>query len=137
MARIRVVPDSNVLISGLMYPTSIPGLILQAGLESRLSLVTSRYILDEVQRVLPRLKRNPFTSDEILDLIDGLTFQTELVEPDSLSDPSLRDVNDQAVLATWRAAQAQYLITGDKDLLSRTERYPVVSPAAFWARHGE
>jgi predicted nucleic acid-binding protein len=34
------------------------------------------------------------------------------------------------------AAQADYLITGDKDLLALGETYPIVTPAAFWERHG-
>ncbi|AJG21111.1 hypothetical protein RR42_m3751 [Cupriavidus basilensis] len=40
------------------------------------------------------------------------------------------------MLATLRVAQAQYLITGDKDLLALAQRYPIVTPATFWARHG-
>jgi predicted nucleic acid-binding protein len=28
-----------------------------------------------------------------------------------------------------------YLITGDKDLLALAERYPIVTPAKFWAMH--
>jgi len=40
------------------------------------------------------------------------------------------------VLATWKAAQAQYLVTGDKDLLALADRYPIVTPSEFWARHG-
>lgn len=51
----------------------------------------------------------------------------------------LRDVTDQAVLGTSLAALktsgADYLITGDKDLLALAERYPIVAPAKFWATH--
>ena len=31
---------------------------------------------------------------------------------------------------------AEYLITGDKDLLALAGHYPIVTPAEFWARHG-
>jgi predicted nucleic acid-binding protein len=34
------------------------------------------------------------------------------------------------------AAKAQYLVTGDKDLLALADRYPIVTPTDFWARHG-
>jgi predicted nucleic acid-binding protein len=48
-------------------------------------------------------------------------------------------VNDQPVLGTLLAALktsgADYLITGDKDLLAIAERYPIVTPAKFWATH--
>jgi predicted nucleic acid-binding protein len=51
----------------------------------------------------------------------------------------LRDANDQPVLGTLLAARdaagADYLITGDKDLLALSDRYPIVTPAQFWATH--
>jgi prevent-host-death family protein len=43
---------------------------------------------------------------------------------------------DAELLATLTASQANYLITGDKHLLALAEKYPVISPATFWARHG-
>jgi predicted nucleic acid-binding protein len=49
---------------------------------------------------------------------------------------ALRDQADQPVLQTLLAAKAQYLITGDKDLLASADRYPIVTPADFWTRHG-
>ena len=61
----------------------------------------------------------------------------EMVEPSDERDEMLRDEADQAILGTLRAAKADYLITGDKDLLALSDRYPIVTPAAFWARHGE
>ena len=60
----------------------------------------------------------------------------DLIEPDTLSEHSLRDPADQQILATLRAANADYLITGDKDLLALSERYPILTPAQFWSRHG-
>ncbi len=63
-------------------------------------------------------------------------LKAELIEPDSLVDARLRDPADQLVLATLRVSKADYLITGDKDLLALAESYPIVTPAAFWAKHG-
>ncbi|TAK52214.1 MAG: DNA-binding protein, partial [Gammaproteobacteria bacterium] len=34
------------------------------------------------------------------------------------------------------AANADYLISGDKDLLALAEQYSIITPAQFWARHG-
>jgi predicted nucleic acid-binding protein len=34
------------------------------------------------------------------------------------------------------ASGAAYLITGDKDLLALAHKYPVLTPAEFWLRHG-
>ena len=61
MASLRVVLDTNVLVSALAYPGSIPGRILNAWREGEIDLVLSRYILDEMVRVLPRLPRIKLT----------------------------------------------------------------------------
>ncbi len=136
MALLRVVPDTNVLVSGTVYPGSIPGKIIAAWRGGGIDFVLSRYIVDELIRVLPRLSRNPLGPGEIRDLADSFLFLAEIVEPDGTNDPDLRDVADQPVLATQTASQADYLITGDKDLLALSHRYPILSPADFWARHG-
>ncbi|MGD0294095.1 MAG: putative toxin-antitoxin system toxin component, PIN family [Terracidiphilus sp.] len=136
MAGLRVVLDTNVLVSALAYPGSIPGRILNACREGELDLVLSRYILDEMARVLPRLKRIKLTSAEIRDLADSFLFLAQIVEPCSTPEATLRDPADQLVLGTLRASQADYLVTGDKDLLALGERYPIVTPAIFWERHG-
>jgi len=64
-------------------------------------------------------------------------FLAEMVEPHSERDETLRDEADQLILGTLRASKADYLITGDKDLLALSDRYPIVTPAAFWERHGD
>jgi putative PIN family toxin of toxin-antitoxin system len=136
MAGLRVVLDTNVLVSGLAYPGSIPGRILNAWQHGAISVVLSRYILDEFVRVLPRLKRIALTHAEVRDLTDSLMLMAETVEPDAKLEKALRDKADQAVLATLRASHADYLVTGDKDLLALAVRYPIVTPAMFWQRHG-
>ena len=40
------------------------------------------------------------------------------------------------MLATLTSAKADYLITGDKDLLALAGRFPILTPVAFWSRHG-
>jgi putative PIN family toxin of toxin-antitoxin system len=136
MAGVRVVLDTNVLVSGLAYPGSIPGRILGAWHQGGLDVVLSRYILDEMIRVLPRLPRISLTPSEIRDLADSFLFLAEMVEPSAELDERLRDDSDQMVLGTLRAAAADYLVTGDKDLLALAEWYPIVTPVAFWERHG-
>jgi uncharacterized protein len=136
MPRLRVVLDTNVLVSGLAYPASIPGRIVALWHQGGLDVVLSRYILDETARVLPRLSRIKLNSSEIRDLVESLVFLADIVEPDAAQDPALRDAADQQVLATLRASQANYLITGDKHLLTLAENYPIVTPSEFWTRHG-
>ena len=135
MAGLRVVLDTNVLVSGLAYPASVPGRILGAWQQGGLDVVLSKYILDEMVRVLPHLKRITLSRAEIRDLADSFLFMAEIVEPSGEVDEALRDKADGPVLGTLLASNADYLVTGDKDLLALTGRYPIVTPAVFWERH--
>ncbi len=141
MATLRVVLDTNVLLSGIAYLASVPGKILAAWRHGSVDVLLSAFILDELRRVLPRLvQRHGLTAAEIDDLVDALCIQAEVVEPAPGSQPDLRDTDDQPVLwtllAALKASDADYLITGDKDLLALADRYPIVTPAKFWAAHG-
>jgi uncharacterized protein len=137
----RVVLDTNVILSGLAYPTSIPGKILEAWRNGSVEVVLSTYILDELRRVLPRLShRHGLNTAEMDTLIDSLALMTEIIEPEPADTTTVRDPKDGPILATLLQALADYkadtLITSDKDLLTLADRYPILTPAAFWERHG-
>ncbi len=140
MATLRVVLDTNVLLSGIAYPASVPGKILAAWRHGSVEVLLCTHILEELRRVLPRLNhRHGLSPAEIEDLVDILAIQAELVEPLAAAVPELRDAANQPVLGALLAARngsgADYLITGDKDLLALAERYPIVTPARFWEMH--
>jgi len=125
------------LVSGLAYPGSVPGRIVGAWRQGALEVVLSPYILDELSRVLPRLNhRLHWRPTDFSDLIDILALEADLVEPLAPGKNLPKDVKDVPVLGTLLTAKANYLVTGDKDLLVLAERYPIVSPADFWHRHG-
>ena len=142
MATLRVVLDTNVLLSGIAYPSSVPGKILAAWRHGSVDVLLSDYILDELRRVLPRLAhRHGLTAAEIDDLVDVLSIQAEIIAPlpDREPEPALRDGDDQPVLGALLAARqtsgTDYLVTGDKDLLALAAQYPILAPADFWSRH--
>lgn len=118
-----------------MYPTGPRGRILNAWRQGELVIVLSRYILDETIRVLPKLARNPYSPSEMSSITESLTLTSEIVEPVVIQE-AIRDKADLPVLGTLLAVRADYLITGDRDLLALAQRYPIVTPAAFWQRHG-
>lgn len=141
MPSLRVVLDTNVLLSGIAYPASVPGKIVGAWKHGALEVVLSVFILDELRRVLPRLTpRHGLSATEIDDIVDILSIQAEVIEPAPVQDAALTDLNDQPVLGTLIAAlqqsHADALITGDKALLALSDRYPIRTPAQFWAAHG-
>lgn len=127
----------NVLVSGLAYPNSVPGRIVAEWRRGALDVVLSRYILDELLRVLPRLNhRLKWQPADFSDLVDILAVEAERVEPTPSARDRLRDAKDVPVLGTLLAAGTDYLITGDSDLLALAGRYSIVTPASFWRRHG-
>lgn len=142
MASIQAVLDTNVIISGLAYPSSVPGKVIQAWRSGALDVVLSDFILDEIRRVLPRLShRHGMTNAEIDDLVDILGILAEVIVPAELPETiSVRDSNDVPVLGTLISGMSShntdYLISGDKDLLALAHQYPIVTPAEFWAKHG-
>ena len=137
MSQICIVLDTNVLLSGTAYPNSIPGKIVSAWRSGSVEVILSQYILDELHRVLPRMNhRLGWSSLEVRDFVDSLAFLADLVDPIQASEPLLRDAVDQPVLGTFLAANANYLVTGDKDLLALSERYSIITPADFWQLHG-
>lgn len=137
MAQISIVLDTNVLLSGIAYPNSIPGKIISAWRNGGIEVVLSHYILGELLRVLPKLNhRLGWSQQEIQDFIDSLAFLANLVEPLPTDEINLRDQADQPVLGTLLASKVNYLVTGDKDLLALANRYPIVTPAEFWQMHG-
>ncbi|MFM7512387.1 MAG: putative toxin-antitoxin system toxin component, PIN family [Cyanobium sp.] len=141
MPSLGVVLDTNVLLSGLAYPASVPGKLIAAWRHGALNVVLSPHILEEVRRTLPKLNhRHGLTPQDIHDLIEAFTILAEVITPDAVSESELRDAADRPVLGTLLAAlrsgAAQTLVTGDKDLLVLRDRYAICTPAEFWARHG-
>ena len=133
----RVVLDTNVLVSALLKRDSIPGRVLQAVWDGSLDLVLSEPMLSELRDVLdyPKIRRrlvaNAIDCDLFLELLPFFTIQ---VDVSGIQVPRPRDAADEMVLATFLAGQAEWLVYGDEDLLVLADQYPILTPAAFVAR---
>lgn len=135
----RVLIDTNVLISYLVQPgrQGAVGAVVQAALEGRFTLLMPQAVLDEVDvtvRSKPRLARRiPLRELELFkDLLTQFSEHiTALEEP----FPAVtRDRNDDYLLAYAQIAAADYLVTGDKDLLALAGQVlglAIVTPAEF------
>lgn len=133
----RVVLDTNVLVSALLNRASIPGRVLQAAWDGSLELVLSEPLLAELRAVLdyPRIRRRLDALDiDAAPFLELLPFFITQVDITGIDAPRPRDADDQAVLATLIAAQADWLVTGDQDLLVLAREFPILSPAAFVER---
>ena len=128
----RVVLDTNVLLSGLMTPDAPPGMLLRAWVERRFTLVTSKVQLAELQRVLsyPKLRRR-IPKHVAGTLINRLRERAVFVEP-TRTPVRLLDEDDLLILGTAVAGKAELLVTGDKSHLLGLKKYGktrIVSPA--------
>ena len=83
---LRVVLDTNILLSGIAYPTSIPGKVLTAWRHGSIEVFLSNFILNELRRVLPRLSnRHGLTLGEIDDLVDSLSIMSDIIDPSTIA----------------------------------------------------
>ncbi len=133
----KVVLDTNVLLSGLMLPESVTGRIVRAWRAAQFELVLSEPMLDEIGRVLayPKIERRlKWDQKTISRFVLLLQFKADVVDISSTIVEVPRDPQDVPVLATLVAGGADYLVTGDKDLLTLGQDYPIVTSVEFASR---
>ena len=134
----RVVLDTNVLISGLLWHGPSHRLLdyVRSG---TLTLISSPALLAELSEVIGRPKLAPILARSNTSRERSLTeLQTlaELIAPPPLPQPVCRDPDDDAVLALALAAQADLIVSGDNDLLvlNTFQNIPILTPAAALSR---
>lgn len=114
----RMVLDTNVLVSALISPGRFPDQLLESWEADEFTLVTSEEQLDELQRVLAYEKLQRFIRPEqAARLVASLRRSATLVNQLPHVVVST-DASDNLILATAIAGHATHLVTGDKaDLL--------------------
>lgn len=129
----RIALDSSVLIAAHATRAGVCAALYQEVLE-RHYLVLSRYIVAEVRRKL--LGKFQLNEDLANRIAHELLEVAEVVEPAELPRESCRDPADIPVLRTAVAANADWLITVDKDLLALASfrNVYIIKPAVFWQR---
>lgn len=135
----RLVVDTNVLISALLAERSLPAQLVLLWRQGRFCLLTSAEQLDELARVTryPKIRERlrpalagRLVNDlrEIAVLVDNLPAVTACADPD-----------DNYLLAMAEAAHADFLLTGDKHDLLGMQRHKstrIVSVRKFLQQHG-
>lgn len=127
-SKLKVVLDSNILISALIFGGK-PSEVLTAGFGDRYYLVTSSFISEEVVRGLVKLGH---TLIEAETLVEAYESAAKLATIKNIT-PLSRDPKDDPILATAQHGSADYIVTGDKDLLV-LEHYgkcKILKPADF------
>lgn len=115
---VRLVLDTNVVISGLIWG-GVPRHLLDLSREGHAILFTSSVLLYELGEVLTRDKFKAMLASQGTTptfLMQHYGMLAKLVTPQSI-ERTVRDIDDDAVIATAQAAQADIIVTGDNDLL--------------------
>ncbi len=111
----RTVFDTNVLIAALITAEGVCGNLVKRCAQVH-TPITSEFILNELrEKLTEKFKKKPSDIDDAVALLRG---KFVIIEPATLEKPVCRDPDDDTVLGTAIAGEAQCIITGDKDLLS-------------------
>ena len=113
----RVVLDTNVVVSAVLFG-GLPRKILLRALHGEFDVVTTVRLMDEFQDVLtdsfdlePEIARTAPAEYELL---------AEVVRPRQIPRVAC-DPDDNDVLAAARSGDAEFVVTGDHDLLALRE----------------
>ena len=110
----RVILDTNILVSALLVPSGVPGAIYRAWRDGGFTLLVSDPQIDELRRTLAKpalaARIRPHHAGR---LVNNLRRLAELVSPLPRVKRSL-DPSDDFLLATAEAGKADFLVTGDK-----------------------
>ena len=132
---IKAVLDANVLISSVIAPLSDSRRIFNAWRDGAFLLVTSPGILEEVSRRLahPRIANRYSISSEDRIAVLRLLKAESMITPGSRDVSVTRDPTDDKVIAAALETGAEYIVTGDKDLLTlgKYEGVGILTPARF------
>ena len=128
----RVVLDTNILVSGLLTPLGRPAAILRAFGAGEFDLYLDGRILAEYVEVLPRRELR-FEPVEVLALLKAVVTHGHQLSGIPSAEAQLDDRKDQMFLDVALACHADYLVTGNlKHFPSdKTKGTTVVSPRQF------
>jgi uncharacterized protein len=113
---VRVVVDTNVLVSAVLFRSSQPAIALRKVIQHD-TLLISQAIFEEWNEVLMRPKFDRYLAEalriEFLETILDDTVWVEIQEP----VVACRDPKDDKFLSLAVNGQADFIVTGDQDLL--------------------
>ena len=128
----RFVVDTNVLVSHLILPESLPGQALRLAL-ARGDMLVSDSTLTELAEVINRPKFNKYISKlerrKFFEVLSPLSIRVEIIQ----SIQASRDPKDDKFLEVAINGSADFILTGDTDLLELHpfHEIPIYSPSQF------
>ena len=131
---LRVVLDTNVLLSALLFPAGSLSWLRRAWQSASMLPLASRDTTTELIRVLsyPKFRLTDAERDDLL--ADYLPWCESVVVSNPPAVPSCRDPADRPFLELALVGQADALVTGDGDLLSLASGFSIPILTASAAR---
>jgi len=136
---VRVVLDTNVLISALITSGTPPDALYRAWLRGEFDLVTSAAQIAEIADVASRPRLEKFIdADEVADILDNIGLRAIVLDdpPEVNLSP---DPGNNPILAAGIAGNADLIVSGDKKhmlALTEIEGIPIVTAREALARLG-
>ena len=130
----RVVLDTNVVLSALLFSQGRLAPLRLAWQRTAFHPLVSKPTIEELMRALTYLKFKLTSEDQRELLGDYLPYCTTVRMPAKPPrTPPCRDAFDVAFLQLAIVGKADYLVTGDKDLLDIPDKvgFPIIAPEAF------
>lgn len=130
--RLRLVFDVNVIVSALLFENSVPASAFFEGL-SHGDILTSHDVTHELADVLRRPKFDRYLLREERELFLERFIRTTLLVDITESIQQCRDPHDDKILELAVNGRADYLVTGDVDLLvlNPFREIQIVTPSEF------
>ena len=126
----RVILDSNIIIAAFAT-RGLCHAVFELCLD-RYEITASSFLIKEIESNLSRKLKLP--KNIRTEIVDFLYESTHQLEAPDLSSQICRDPSDDRVLSLAKESQAEYIVTGDEDLLSlkQFESTKILSPREFW-----
>jgi putative PIN family toxin of toxin-antitoxin system len=116
----RTVVDLNLFVSGLISRLGQPRRLIDHLYRGSFQLIISQELRDELDEVLQREKftiRFGLTPEDRTSFLALVDRRAIFVDPAPRVPVAVRDPKDEIVLATASGGSADYIVTGDVDLL--------------------
>lgn len=128
-----VVCDTNVWISGLVFPGGVPDRLIREIFAGTLKHATSPDITSEFKKKL--ITKFRYDASKANDLMSLLVSASTMVYPSERIQVVRLDESDNRIIECAVTAEADYLITGDKHHLLPLKTFrkvQIVSPREFF-----
>jgi len=136
---VRVVFDTNVIVSAILSKKSKPGRILEMAINGNFLLVMSPFIRKEIERVFqyPKIvkefKQKNISLEEINEFLSILE-DLSLTVPGNITVEAVKnDPSDNAVIACAVEGEADFVVSGDHHLtdIEAYRHIRIINPETF------